>query len=107
MTTTHTPGPWTVQTLGEKINGYPDWNSYCIRHLNQNVHIATVGHVDRYYEQQNEANARLIAAAPDLLAALKKSVQFVAKYANDHDSKIAFRMLAQMHAAIDKAGGDA
>ena len=71
MSTTHTPGPWTVQTLGEKINGYPDWNSYCIRHLNQNVHIATVGHVDRYYETQNEANARLIAASPDLLDELE------------------------------------
>ena len=69
--TAHTPTPWKVEPLQQKIHGYDNWNSYTVRHDRTNVHIATVGDVDRYYEDNNEANARLIAAAPDLLAALE------------------------------------
>jgi len=66
----HTPGPWKIQALGARP-GYPDWKSFCVRSESTNVHIATVGNVDRYYEGREEANARLIAAAPDLLSALE------------------------------------
>ena len=55
----HTKGKWTVQEL--------ERDTYCIRAAN-NCHLATVGGVDRYYEKDAAANARLIAAAPTLLA---------------------------------------
>ena len=64
----HTPGPWEVEPFVQSINGYPDWHSFTVRHDRTNVHIATVGDVDRYYEKDNEANARLIAAAPETAA---------------------------------------
>ena len=54
MTTQHTPGPWAIS---KPIGG--------------NVYIEKgnrlIGHI---YRDNREANARLIAAAPDLLAAL-------------------------------------
>jgi hypothetical protein len=67
--TTHTPGPW------EQNQTYP-----C---LVQNENGRTVAYTnignsvqDRYEEERrktNKANARLIAAAPDMLAALEEA----------------------------------
>ena len=59
----HTPGPWTVNTH----YGYP-W------HVNGNADVDTVCRIGGHKtavknEEENEANARLIAAAPDLRAA--------------------------------------
>jgi hypothetical protein len=66
----HTPGPWEVGTPG---NGEPGY-IYCNNSLGSAVAIAygmplalTV-----FSRAEEEANARLIAAAPELLAALKK-----------------------------------
>ena len=54
----HTPGPWKV--VGTEI-----WGA--------NVKIASGrGAYDEKDRQKNKANARLIAAAPDLLEALRK-----------------------------------
>ena len=56
----HTPGPWEYQ---EESDAYTHIvrakNNYMICHLSQNTSGAT------------EANARLIAAAPELLEAIK------------------------------------
>ena len=70
MNNAHTPGPWTIQQLEQGKNGYESWNTYCIRDAKTNVHIATVGDVDRFFEDRNEKHAALIAAAPELLQAL-------------------------------------
>lgn len=67
---THTPGPWALQSLGGGYRGYDDWCPWCVRSP-QNVHLATVGGVDRFESERIEANARLIAAAPELLEALE------------------------------------
>ena len=72
-TASHTTGPWMKQDLGQK-SGYPNWHEYAIRDKKTNVCLAVIGNVDRYFEKNNEANARLIAAAPDLLAALKEMI---------------------------------
>ena len=56
--------------MGEKP-GYPDWHTYAIRDVKTNVCLASVGNVDRYFEKNNEANARLISQAPALLNALE------------------------------------
>uniref|UniRef100_A0A6M3LFN2 Uncharacterized protein n=1 Tax=viral metagenome TaxID=1070528 RepID=A0A6M3LFN2_9ZZZZ len=65
----HTPAPWTLQQLETNRNGY-DWPTFAIRSP-QNCCLATVGTVDRYHADDNEANAHLMAAAPDMLAALE------------------------------------
>lgn len=61
--TTHTPGPWTAQERHER----GDWRVSEIRLDDQR----TIGAVysDDVSDDAFEANARLIAAAPDLLAA--------------------------------------
>ena len=60
---THTKGPWHT-TVIDTINGAPAMWAICDI---QKGFIATVDSV-------NEADARLIAAAPDLLAALETAV---------------------------------
>ena len=75
MKAQHTPGPWKLNTDGD--TGMND--SGCI--------LDSIGHVivtDIYGTYRNgrttgeaEANARLIAAAPDLLAALTEAVDFI------------------------------
>ncbi len=60
--TKHTPGPWNIDSMKAGswfVSTGNDW-SVCSR-------LSTVEHM----EQQSYANARLIAAAPELLAALK------------------------------------
>ena len=66
----HTQGKWEIQLLETDKSGYKGWNTYCIRASN-NCHLATVGDVDRFHANDTEANARLIAAAPDLLKTAK------------------------------------
>ena len=64
---THTPGPWKVETRtrsGEFVR---------TTHITgpDGAHLANVGPCNI------EANARLIASAPDLLAALKRALSLV------------------------------
>jgi len=58
MTSKPTPGPWEIRTAGSR----PAYNRYFIE-----PSVAEVF----YTNATGEANARLIAAAPDLLAALE------------------------------------
>lgn len=70
MTTAqHTPGPWTY----DKGDDYVRENAtgYCLARVFEDSE-----HPDPKYTEQlpQEANARLIAAAPELLEALKRAV---------------------------------
>ena len=82
MTTTrtlHTPGPWHYPGTGNLIGG-PD-----------RVRVADVGGLERSPEER-VANARLIAAAPALLAALESCVAplvLLGDYiGNEHPGKV-------------------
>jgi len=100
---THTPGPWRISTLDARTVG-PE------RDLT--AHGTTVTQlqaVARVTERgiESDANARLIAAAPELLAALKAIVAVLQKEApgtrlNHHSYDT---IGAQAHAAIAKAEG--
>lgn len=63
----HTPGPWEAEQRGF---GYPDYEGGPVRRLwdvcGPNGELVMIGTI----VAENEANARLTAAAPDLLAAL-------------------------------------
>jgi hypothetical protein len=92
----HTPGPWTAEEAGR---------SGCW--ISTPVHPFTI--VDSIDDEcrhgaitgpNADANARLIAAAPDLLAALKLAVQ-----QNDHDMQMTGDELRICRAAIAKAEG--
>lgn len=78
MSATHTPGPWKYQRDGrsDAMLGKPGWDSddptQCGRNVYGNTYL--VAHVPDTspwcIEAEAEANAHLIAAAPELLAAL-------------------------------------
>ena len=99
----HTPGPWVV-------NAHHGFNEYIIG-PGKCAHVGTVTMGDRYGGRPHaEADARLFAAAPELLKQLKEARQYVAKVATDRqfDDSIglsARRRLDRMEAAIAKATG--
>lgn len=93
----YTPGPWKLQLLQDGRKGYPGWKTYCIREQKTNVHISTVGSVDRYYEKNNLRNAILMASAPDLLEACK-----LALYDTELDDETKVKVL---ESAVAKAEG--
>jgi hypothetical protein len=93
---THTPGPWA--TDGQF--GFLDV-------VSSKGRIAMIDcDNDDIFGADIEANARLIAAAPDLLDALETAEKWVAQYRglDGHDAA-ARSMLAVITAAIAKAKG--
>ncbi len=80
----HTPGPWTFNIRQAKAD--------CCGAVTSSIGYvkADTGHIEiavLYRHAHQEANARLIAAAPDLLEALKKLQVAVVRYGvQDHDS---------------------
>ncbi len=106
----HTPGPWVVNTLNGKIP--------VVRELKSNVGEASRYHAaiirdtappfERvcnldfgYGKPDDEANARLIAAAPDLLEACTKAAMRM-EFGDDTENET-YNKLEQ---AIAKAKGD-
>ncbi len=86
----HTPGPWEVHELA-------DGPSKTIGPLG--VFVAqTIGGNDT-------ANARLIAAAPDLLAACKETLQCCDAINQDDADLLPSDTISQIEAAIAKAEG--
>ena len=89
----HTPGPWTIEDNG--------WNGQFIYGDDDRVNGKRrfIAEVDLNYDEA-EANARLIAAAPDLLEALFKLAKF---YDSLGEPRGSCRVIAD--AAIAKATG--
>ena len=86
----HTPGPWVVD------RSHPDWVEGTTIWANDVV----IAHAVADQHHQTEANARLIAAAPDLLAALEACLHRL----DAHDDQSAPECLTA-RAAIAKATG--
>ena len=84
MSAQYTPGPWVVDY------SHPDWVEGTTIWANDVV----IAHAVADQHHQTEANARLISAAPDLLAALQKidanaaeSVEWIRRVAREAISK--------------------
>ena len=95
----HTPGPWTDKAIDESQWGVYDSRGWSVAQAHQiKVLSADIKQAER------TANARLIAAAPDLLAALERLVRQHGsdgiEYSGDHPVAVA-------RAAIAKATGEA
>lgn len=101
-TQTHTPGPWrAVKSRG--------LNAYEIRGAD-GAYLADTWGVDvaipgGVHPKASKANARLIAAAPDLLAALKELWAHTRVPATREDAPHVWAMLERVEAAIAKAEG--
>lgn len=63
----HTPGPWLVAPKALEENFFED--ARILRH--DGLVVASVVHNGDVVPREHEANANLIAAAPDMLEALK------------------------------------
>lgn len=94
----HTPGPWRLKRDANREEysvNVPPKDPGAVGYLQ----IASLNFgFDEPFESQQHANARLIAAAPDLLAALKKIVSD-----GDYTAPEGMKRIAQE--AIDKAEG--
>ena len=98
METKHTPGPWVVRKERE-LNEY-DVQEIYIDTVNGPTSIASVWNPDRENEEsESEYDAKLIAAAPDLLAALQRFIKFVDAQKLEYESS----MIRQAKKAIKKA----
>lgn len=93
--TMHTPGPWdafaTAQHEIRITTGGPAGHLICTLPIRRNPGRVLI----------NLANGRLIAAAPDMLAALEKAVAGYRVYTHADQA-----VLDQMRAAIAKARGE-
>lgn len=92
-TTNHTPGPWTIEETGQ---GFPEI-------VSGKYHIALSGGSVRFSTSEAMANARLIAAAPDLLDALWHIAAWLSDPNMNNENIRHFRGLAER--AIKKAEG--
>jgi hypothetical protein len=95
MSSKHTPGPWRL--TGDKLfrltRQIEDTNGMGLAHAYGN-------------DAEADANARLIAAAPDLLAAIETLLPHVLHYASmPHAHSDAHKDAANAAAAIAKAAG--
>ena len=95
---------YTVQTLETEHNGYKDWPVFAVR-SEQNHCLAVVGAVDRATSGQNEANARLFAAAPDMLAACELALESFGCVRPEAYAQASRREFDTLKAAITKAKG--
>jgi len=92
----HTPGPWKVEHRGYKYIVSKSRDGYITRDV-----CRMDGSTMAAFAQ--EANARLIAAAPELLEALKDALQLLEVYGGDFEEATR----NQARAAIAKAEGAA
>jgi len=74
MTTQHTPGPWTAADNSWEFSTVygSDGKAVALCRISDDVTEETQSH----FEAINEANARLIAAAPDLLTAWQRLLEY-------------------------------
>ena len=86
MTTTHTHtgGPWRVGKHDETLGIYD---------MAENYRLATIEEWRGEHEGESEANARLIAAAPDMLDALRRLTH---PMASDEDLENALAVIAKV-----------
>jgi hypothetical protein len=92
MTAKHTPGPWRFNPVGE-VRG-ADWNV---------VVCDTYGNGD---DDVADADARLIAAAPELLAACERALMLMSPAACGGRVANVDSLIAEIGEAVDKAKGE-
>jgi hypothetical protein len=99
MNTKHTAGPWEAKGIHVVMSdGFqfkqqtPIGEGACIQTQQRN-------------QERREANARLIAAAPDLLESCRECAEAFGKFCPDPDSRYGMAW-AKVEAAIAKATGE-
>jgi len=96
----HTPGPWTVDYSDDNLHIYA--GDLLIGEVNGSTEHIEVRGLDA---EATEANAWLIAAAPDLLAALERTLARVETLNLFTERGEEAKVAEQARAAIGKATG--
>lgn len=112
---THTPGPWNFKSARSPVDGGIDWAIVGVLGGKQMVISEAFNRVAENVWAPAEANARLISAAPDLLAALEELLpnyiaachQLDGTSGNEEFKCDDNRLIADARAAISKAKGEA
>lgn len=101
MATKHTPGPWKTGDFAQ----YRDDEDHRAIYQGGRL-LALVAHMPGTYVEEQVATARLIAAAPELLEALRKTLRVANRRitANNHDAEWE-ETIEQAEAVIAKAEG--
>lgn len=98
-----TPAPWSVYGYGEdmRIIGSPDWPCK-LNGVSGKWQVATIDDFMGEHDEEQQANAHLIAAAPELLEALINAVDLLAQH---YPRPTRNGEIAKARAAIAKAEG--
>lgn len=96
----HTPGPWSICRNGECSCGFI-WSGCEEMHIATAYDVRSIGHFDHASDaapsrEEAMANGRLIAAAPELLEALRGVLRVADRKTDEFDAA---------RAAISKATG--
>jgi hypothetical protein len=103
----HTPGPWQANPFDPERRTRGIWGGAPSPHL---TYIATVGAVlhGTRIDEETEANARLIAAAPAMLDALQTLQRWIIPgTAAVFSEELVSDLGTVIKAAVNKATGDA
>ena len=103
MSAAHTPGPWYADKLQDRgaFNIFPAGATLAL------LQVAGPAHYGAHpYALAAEANARLIAAAPELLAAAQKAESLIPHLDDMDSSHTTASVVAALRAAIAKATGE-
>ena len=96
MTLNHTPGPWRCEPIDQ--SGYVDIYPPAYLSFGSRVPVAR-----RVHSQ----DAAIIAAAPELLAALREATRCLAWHAEHHPAGMDCAAVEKARAALAKATGEA
>jgi hypothetical protein len=98
MSAKHTPGPWAIDGCASLGNMDVIYGSGRITMMECEN--------DEINDDELFANAALIAAAPDLLAALERAEGFISGFEDDDTQEGVTEMLAAIRAALANAKGE-
>lgn len=101
--------PFQTQVLENHHEDYEGWRVYAIRSA-ENIHLATVGGVDRYHQDEYADIANLFRAAPDLLAACEAALENLRLWEDEDDNAASAQMPSplrdKLESAIARAKGE-
>lgn len=105
----HTPGPWRIITQTPYGTPYPIHKIFGKTENGHDRYITEINLISDELAQEEKANARLIAAAPDMLAALEDLFTHCAMvhkhWGDNSNQKEADAAIKAARAAIAKAKG--